>query len=873
MTGNELRESFLDFFRRHGHTIKPSLSLVPPDDPTLLFTSAGMVQFKKEFLGEVPLKFTRAATCQKCFRTSDIDNVGRTSRHHTFFEMLGNFSFGDYFKEESIAWGWNYVTKELGLPKKRLWITIFRDDDEAFEIWKKLVSTDRIVRMGEEDNFWTMGPTGPCGPCSEIHFDYGEGVGCGRPECELGCDCDRFVEIWNHVFTQFDRKEDGSLDPLPKKNIDTGMGLERIAAVMQGTHSNFETDLFRPIVEYTASLTGVDPADAVEQYRIIADHVRALTFLIADGVLPSNEGRGYVERRVLRRAVQRGRDLGMKDPFLYRIVGAVVDVYKSAYPELETKREHVSKVVKTEEKRFNETLTQGLALLDDIIQNLKKSGKKRISGQEVFRLYDTYGFPAELTEEMAVSGGFEVDKAGFESEMQKQRERARAAFTGYEAAGNARPYSELAQELPPTEFVGYTQLQVEARVLAIIVDSSPVESAEAESTVEVVLDITPFYSEQGGQVGDKGVLGAKGLKAEVLDTQAPVSGLAVHKVRLKEGELRVGQTVSAQVNENLRRDTAAHHSGTHLLQSALRQVLGDHVYQAGSLVAPDRFRFDYAHFAAPDKRQLRRVEALVNERIRRNIPVETEILPFDEAKQRGAIALFGEKYGDEVRAVRMGDVSMELCGGTHVHSTGDIGLCLITSESSVAAGVRRIEAVCGSAAYRWVRESEDILGEAESSLNAAREDVPARIRHLLEERKKVEKELARLKSAVVADKVDDMLAQAVDVDGIKVLAVRLDDHDADYLRNTMDSLKAKLKSGVVVIGGVSKGKVLLIAGVTKDLTGRVHAGDLMKDVAKIVGGGGGGRPDMAQAGGKEPSKLEAALEEVPNAVGRMAKAG
>ena len=871
MTGNELRQSFLDFFKRQGHTIKPSWPLVPPDDPTLLFTSAGMVQFKNEFLDKVLLKFTRAATCQKCFRTSDIDNVGRTARHHTFFEMLGNFSFGDYFKEESIAWGWEYVTKDLGLPKDKLWITIFTDDDEAFEIWKKIVPASRIKRMGEDDNFWKMGPTGPCGPCSEIFFDYGEGIGCGRPECEVGCDCDRYVEIWNHVFTQYDRQEDGTFKPLPKRNIDTGMGLERVASVMQGKHSNYDSDLFRPIIEYTASLTGVDPRDAVSQYRVIADHIRAITFLIADGVLPSNEGRGYVERRILRRAVQRGRELEMTEPFLYRIVGAVVDIYKDAYPELEGKREHVSKVVKTEEERFIQTLTQGLALLEDIMGGLKKSGKRQIGGQELFRLYDTYGFPVELTEEMAASEGIELDKAGFENEMKKQRERARAAFAGYEAAVEEGPYAQLAAKLPPTQFLGYVQLHTEAKVLAIIKEGSSVESAGAEAEVEVVLDATPFYAESGGQVGDKGALEAEGLTARVVGTKEPVSGLTVHNIHLEEGELRVGQEVTARVSESLRRDTAAHHSATHLLQGALKEVLGEHVYQAGSLVGPERFRFDYPHYAAPDKRQLRRIEALVNQRIRENIPVEADVVPFEEAKRRGAIALFGEKYGDEVRMVKMGDVSLELCGGTHVRSTGDIGLCIISSESSVAAGVRRIEAICGSAAYERMRNDEDIIEEAASALNAAPEDVPARIRQLFEERKRLEKELTRLKSAQTATKADDMLSGTVEVDGVKVLAVRLDDHDAGHLRSTADTLKAKLKSGVVVIGGVTNGKVLLIASVTKDLTGKMHAGKLVKNVAKVVGGGGGGRPDMAQAGGKDASKLSEALDGVPGIVKRMIK--
>lgn len=873
MTGNELRESFLDFFKRQGHTIKPSWPLVPLDDPTLLFTSAGMVQFKQEFLGEIPLKFTRAATCQKCFRTSDIENVGNTARHHTFFEMLGNFSFGDYFKEESIVWGWEYVTKDLNLPKDKLWITIFTDDNEADEIWKKIVPASRISRMGEKDNFWKMGPTGPCGPCSEIFYDLGDGVGCGRPECAVGCDCDRYLEIWNHVFTQFDRQDDGSLEPLPKKNIDTGMGLERTAAVLQGVLSGFETDLLKPIIDYTAHLTGVDPADAVREYRVIADHLRAITFLITDGVLPSNEGRGYVERRVLRRAVQRGRDLGMNEPFLYKVVGVVVDIYKAAYPELETKREHVSRVVKTEEERFIDTLSQGLVLLDDIMDDLRKSSEKKINGPQLFRLYDTYGFPIELTEEIAGAKGFELDRTGFETEMEKQRERARAAFTGYETDEAQLLYTDLAQTLPATEFLGYDQLESDAEVLAIVKDGAMVESASADSDVEIVLDKTPFYAEAGGQVGDKGVFEADGLKAEVTGAKPSGVGLTVHMVHIEEGEFRVGQTVTARVNEDLRLGTAAHHSATHLLQSALREVIGDHVYQSGSLVTPERFRFDYAHFSAPERGQLRRVEALVNKHVRENIPLQTKVLSFEEAKKLGALALFGEKYGDDVRVVQMGDVSMELCGGTHVCASGDIGLCVITSESSVAAGIRRIEAVCGDAAYKRMREAEDIIEEAGSTLNAGRQEISSRIQQLLEERKNVEKELERLKGAAATDRIGDMLAQAVEVEGVKVLAARLDDHDTNHLRNMTDTLKAKLKSGVVVIGGVSKGKVVLISGVTKDLTKKAHAGNLLKEIAKIVGGGGGGRPDMAQAGGKDPSKLSEALEAVPGAVERMIKNG
>jgi alanyl-tRNA synthetase len=873
MTGNELRKGFLEFFKGHDHTVKHSWPLVPPDDPTLLFTSAGMVQFKNEFLGKVPLTFTRATTCQKCFRTSDIDNVGKTVRHHTFFEMLGNFSFGDYFKEESIAWGWEFVTKNLGLPKDKLWITIFTDDDEADKIWKKIVPASRIRRLGEDDNFWKVGPTGPCGPCSEIFYDYGEDMKCARPDCQVGCDCDRYVEIWNHVFMQFERHEDGSLEPLPKQNIDTGMGLERIASVMQGKQNNFDSDLFLPIIEHTANLTGVDPADAVEQYRVISDHIRAITFLISDGVLPSNEGRGYVERRILRRAVQRGRDLGMEEPFLYKIVGAVVDNYRDAYPELEEKREHVSQVVKTEEERFIQTLAQGLTVLDDIMEVVKTSGRDRISGEELFRLYDTYGFPVELTEEMAAENGFELDMAGFEVEMQKQRERARASFTGYEDAEEMGVYGELAKELPATQFLGYVQLNTDAKILAILSEGVPVESARGEAEIEVVLDATPFYAEAGGQLGDRGSIEAEGIDAKVLNAVQPAGGLTIHKVQLNKGELRVGQEVTARVNESLRHDTAAHHSATHLLQSALKEVLGDHVYQAGSMVSHERFRFDFPHFAAPDKRQIRRIEALVNQRIRENIPVEAEIVPFDEAKSRGATALFGEKYGDEVRMVKMGDVSLELCGGTHVHATGDIGLCLISSESSVAAGVRRIEAVCGSAAYEHIRSSEDILDEVSAALNVPREGIPERIQRLFEERKKLEKEIARVKSAIASGKTEDLIAQTVEVDGIKVLAARFDDQDMDFLRNTADSLKGKLGSGVVVVGGVADDKVVLIAGVTKDLTGKVHAGNLVKDVAKVVGGGGGGRPDMAQAGGKNVGKLQDALDGVPGLVEHMIKGG
>jgi len=663
------------------------------------------------------------------------------------------------------------------------------------------------------------------------------------------------------------------MEPLPKRNIDTGMGLERTAAVLQGVLSGFETDLLKPIIEYTAHLTGVDPADAVREYRVIADHLRAITFLINDGVLPSNEGRGYVERRILRRAVQRGRDLGMNEPFLYKVVGVIVDIYKAAYPELETKREHVSRVVKIEEERFIETLSQGLVLLDDIMDDLRKTSEKRISGPQLFRLYDTYGFPIELTEEIAGSKGFELDRGGFETEMEKQRERARAAFTGYETNEAQLLYTDLTQKLPATEFLGYDQLESDSEVLAIIKDGAIAESASSDSDVEVVLDRTPFYAEAGGQVGDKGVFEADGLKAEVTGAKPSGVGLTVHMIHIGEGELRVGQIVTARVNEDLRLGTAAHHSATHLLQSALREVIGDHVYQSGSLVTPERFRFDYAHFTAPERGQLRRVEALVNKHIRENIPLQTKILSFEEAKQMGAIALFGEKYGDDVRVVQMGDVSMELCGGTHVRASGDIGLCVITSESSVAAGIRRIEAVCGDAAYRRVREAEDIIEETGSTLNAGRREISPRIQQLLEERKSIEKELERLKGAAATDNSGEMLEQAVEVEGVKVLAARLDDHDTTHLRNITDTLKVKLKSGVVVIGGVSKGKVVLISGVTKDLIGKVHAGNLLKEIAKIVGGGGGGRPDMAQAGGKDPSKLSEALEEVPGAVERMIKSG
>ena len=865
MMANELRNKYLDFFKDKGHVIKPSDSLVPRDDPTLLFTGAGMNQFKQMFLGKANLNFRRVTTCQKCFRTTDIENVGMTARHLTFLEMLGNFSFGDYFKEEAISWAWEFIIKEIKIPRERLWISVFKDDDESFDIWRKTgIPEERIVRLGEEDNFWDMGPTGPCGPCSEIIFDRGEGKGCGKETCAVGCDCDRFLELWNLVFTQFDRQEDGTFQPLPQKNIDTGMGLERALCILEGEENIFETSLLKPIVE------GIHRAVAVNEdmpLRIIADHLRAATFLIADGVLPANEGRGYVLKRLIRRAVRQGKILGMDKPFLYPLTSIVTEIMKDAYPYLISRREHVAQVVLSEEEKFRETLQQGIEILEKMLDELKGKKKKELPGDLVFKLYDTYGFPLNLTEELALESGFSIDRPGFDKAMQRQQESARDRRSGGTLQSSLSVYNQLSTELKKTEFVGYETLEDEAKVLVILKGEAMTEKVSAGEEIEIILDKTPFYGEAGGQVGDSGILTNKRLKIEITATRRPLPEIIVHRGKIVQGELAKGEIVKASVDKERRRDIAASHTATHLLQNVLRQVLGEHITQSGSLVAPGRLRFDFTHFKALDNRQLERIEELVNERIRENTAVKIVHTTLKEAREQGAIALFGEKYGDKVRLVRIGDYSRELCGGTHLQATGEIGLFKIVGESSIASGVRRIEALTGKEAYRTMKREVDTLKEIGKLLKTSPLQTLSRVEEVLRTTKSLEKDIECLKSRETVSRADDFLKMIEVVENIKVITARIENAQREELRALLDALKEKMGSGVIVLGTVLEGKVALVTGVTKDLAKEgLHAGRIIKEIAEITGGSGGGREDYAQAGGKNPSKLDAALQEVRNVV-------
>ena len=867
----ELRRAFLDFFRERGHEIVPSSPLVPANDPTLLFTNAGMVQFKDVFLGLERRPYTRAASCQRCLRAggkhNDLENVGYTARHHTFFEMLGNFSFGDYFKREAIAWAWEFLTGVLGLDPARLWVTVYEDDDEAARIWLEEVGIDpaRFRRIGdkpgaprhESDNFWSMGDTGPCGPCSEIFYDHGPELP-GGPPGSPDADGDRYVEIWNLVFMQYNRQPDGTLEPLPRPSVDTGMGLERLAAVMQGVHSNYDTDIFRHLIAAAARLAGVEGTGS-SSLRVIADHIRASAFLVVDGVVPSNEGRGYVLRRIIRRAARHGHKLGLREPFLWRLVEPLVEIMGEAYPELVEGRERAERTIRREEERFAETLEQGLRILD---QELARLEGRTIPGELVFRLYDTYGFPTDLLRDVALERGLELDLAGFEREMARQRERARAA-SRFEA-DYAAP---AALEGCASEFVGYERLEEEATVLKLLRDGREVERLGLGEEGAVILDRTPFYAESGGQVGDRGWITADGgAEFEVRDTQR-VGGAHAHLGVVRAGALAVGQRVRARVDEAARRATALNHSATHLLHAALRRVLGPHVQQKGSLVAPDRLRFDFSHDAPLTREQIEAVERLVNEQIRRNAEVRAEVRPYEEAVAAGAMALFGEKYGDEVRVLSIGDFSVELCGGTHVRRAGDIGLFKIVSESGVAAGVRRIEAVTGERALRWVEENEERLQRVAELLRGRPEEADEKLRQLLERQRRLERELERLRQRLAAGGAGDLASRVVEVDGVKVLAARLDGADAKALRSAVDQWKARLGSAVVVLGTAGEdGKVRLAAGVTDDLTDRLKAGELVNEVAARVGGRGGGRADFAQAGGTDAARLDEALAAVPELV-------
>ncbi len=867
MTGKEIREKFLAYFESKGHSRVASSALVPAQDPTLLFTNAGMVQFKRVFLGEESRPYTRAATVQKCVRAggkhNDLENVGKTARHHTFFEMLGNFSFGDYFKAGAIEMAWELLTEHYKLPADRLWATVYYDDAEAADLWHDLIHIprERIVGLGEKDNFWAMGDTGPCGPCSEIIIDQGEERACG-PNCGIGqCDCDRYLEIWNLVFMQFNRDEQGNLHPLPKPSIDTGMGLERLAAVIQGVATNFDTDLIRPIIGRTEELAGTaygrDPALDVA-FKVIADHSRAITFLIADGVLPSNEGRGYVLRRILRRAVRFGRLLGFKNPFLAPVGQKVIELMGDVYPELNGAKTFIDQVVRNEEERFAETLDHGLKILNDELAELKAKGERVLPGTVAFKLYDTYGFPLDLITDVLQEQHLELDVVGFEEHMARQRQSSRQSWKGGLPGELPLAYQSLG-DLPATTFVGYDHFTAESQVLAILQGEAAVSEAAAGGEVELVVATTPFYAESGGQVADTGTITAPGLLVMVTDVQKLPNEVIVHKGKVVQGQVQVGQTVQLTIDADRRRRIACHHTATHLLHAALRHRVGEHVKQAGSLVAPDRFRFDYSHFAGLSSAELAQIEADIMQDILANLPVEVRHLPLQQALAAGAMALFDEKYEDEVRMVAVPGVSVELCGGSHVSRTGDIGLCRILSESSVAAGIRRIEAVCGPAALAYIQEESQELQAVAQRLKAGRGEVLSKLDKLLQRQRELEKQVETLQGQLAAARSGDLLDQVRSVDGVQVLALEVDVSDPKGLRDFADKLKDRLKSGVIVLGSGKGDKAMLIAVVTKDLTGRLHAGKIVGALAALVGGKGGGRADMAQAGGPEKEKLPTAL--------------
>ena len=853
----ELRQAFLDYFKACDHEVEASASLVPADDPTLLFVNAGMVPFKEVFLGNEARPYVRATSSQRCVRAggkhNDLENVGYTARHHTFFEMLGNFSFGDYFKREAIGYAWDFLTNVLQLPPEKLWVTVFDEDDETADIWLNeiKINPENFSRIGAKDNFWSMGDTGPCGPCSEIFYDHGPEIAGGPPGTPEE-DGDRYVEIWNLVFMQYDRDAEGVLHPLPKPSVDTGMGLERLAAVMQGVHTNYDIDLFRQLIKAAAEITATNDL-ANNSLRVIADHIRSCSFLIVDGVLPSNEGRGYVLRRIIRRAVRHGYQLGVNELFFYKLVAALVAEMGEAYPELIQNQAHVERILKLEEERFAETLEQGMRILEEDLAAMQGSV---IAGETVFRLYDTYGFPMDLTADIARERGLTIDHEGFEKAMDAQRTRARAASQfGSDYSGDLQIEAE-------TAFTGYDHLADESRVVALFYEGAAVDRLEAGQSGIVVLEQTPLYAESGGQVGDHGRLETASARFEVQDTQKQGSAIT-HIGHVTEGVLSVGDSANVYVDSERRQATILNHSGTHLLHAALRNVLGDHVQQKGSLVDPDRLRFDFAHYEPLTPEQLAEIENLVNAEIRSNAAAETRVMSMDAAVESGAMALFGEKYGEEVRVLSIGDFSVELCGGTHVKQAGDIGLLKIVSETGIASGVRRIEAVTGATALQWVADNEQRLQRIAELVKGSREDAEEKIAQLQDKYRSLEKELQQLKGKLASNQGSDLASQAIEINGIKVLAARMEGADNKMLRETLDQLKNKLGSAAVVLGAVDGDKVMLVAGVTRDQTGSIKAGELVNQVAQQVGGKGGGRPDMAQAGGNQPEHLDAALKSVP----------
>ncbi len=878
MNAQRIRETFLDYFAGRGHKIVASASLLPKDDPSLLFTNAGMNQFKAVFLGLETRPYSRAASVQKCMRVSgkhnDLEQVGRTVKHHTFFEMLGNFSFGDYFKKEAIAYAWELVHGVFGLPADRLYATVYLDDDEAYDLWRKSIGipAERIFRFGKKDNFWAMGDTGPCGPCSELHFDLNPGLEAGEPRALIESGSDRFVELWNLVFMQSEQDGAGAIKPLPKPSIDTGMGLERMAAVLQGRTSNWDTDLFTPIIAAAAALAGREARAEGEEavaLRVIADHARSAAFLISDGVMPSNDGRGYVLRRLIRRAFRHGARLGLERPFVHTLTGTVAEVMKAAYPELLTAQPLIARVCRSEEERFAQTLASGQRVFQGLAEEARAAGDGLLTGAAAFKLYDTYGFPLDLTREMAAEEGLGLDEAGFSTELEAQKSRARQSWKGDTRSQERKAFEGLAGA--SSAFAGYDLLTVsEARVLALFRDGARTSELREGEAGEAVLDVTPFYAEAGGQVGDSGRLKNSRFAAVVESAYYPVPDVRSHRLRVLAGRLAEGDTVEAAVDADRRRAVRANHTATHLLHAALRQVLGEHVKQAGSLVSPLRLRFDFTHFQALSPEEIERVEALVNQEIRNDDPVEVKEMSLEEGLRSGAMAIFEEKYGDRVRMIGVGDFSRELCGGAHAGSTGQIGLFKITAETSVAAGMRRIEALTGEEALRHVQEAERQAAEAARVLNVGRKDLAEQAGKLLDLLKDKEHEIRALRQKVLSGSTEPSAESVREVNGLKLLVRRMEDLSPDEARTMADQLKQKLGSGIVLLGGVREGKAYLVASVSKDVSGRISAAGLIKALAPLIGGGGGGRPDFAQAGGPLAGQLDQALESAPEAVARMA---
>ncbi|MBU1709867.1 MAG: alanine--tRNA ligase [Proteobacteria bacterium] len=871
MKGSEIREKFLRFFEENGHTRVKSSSLVPQDDPTLLFTNAGMVQFKRVFMGEDKRDYVTATTSQCCVRAggkhNDLENVGYTARHHTFFEMLGNFSFGDYFKEDAIRYAWDFLTRIIGLPKDKLWVSVFEEDDEAFALWEKIddLPKGRIIRLGEADNFWAMGDTGPCGPCSEILIDQGPAMSCG-PDCKAGCDCDRFLELWNLVFMQFYRDESGKMTPLPKPSIDTGMGLERIAAVVQGKFSNYDSDLFSGIIHRIAATTGKkygeDPRMDTAM-RVIADHARATTFLVADGVLPSNEGRGYVLRRIMRRAIRYGRALGLHTPFLAGIIATVVDEMQAGYSHISDARELLNKVVQNEEVRFLETIDHGLAMLHEEIERLSGAGEQTVAGEFIFKLYDTFGFPVDIVRDIALEKGMTVDEAGFHAAMEVQKQQSRKSWKGKSLAEKGSGIRELLDQGIKSRFVGYDTRRHHSEIITILNEKAEkIAAAQQGDKVSIVCPETPFYAESGGQIGDQGEIAGPQGKAQVHDTVKAGDGLSIHLATVIEGSFKQGDAVELKVAESRRQRIANNHTGTHLLHAALRNVLGEHVKQSGSLVEVDRLRFDFTHFSPITPQEIKKIEAIVNDEIRANTNLQTNLFDRDEAIKSGATALFGEKYDEKVRVVSVGAFSKELCGGTHVGATGEIGLLKITGETGIAAGVRRIEAVTGPEAFQKFQEIEGALIGIADELKTTLPDISVKLKKILARQKELEKEVSLLTARMVIADIDSMIQNAKIIDGVRVISEMIPLDSPKTLREVGDRIRDKMGSGIVVLGGKLNEKVALLAIVSKDLTKKFHAGNIIKEIASTVGGSGGGRPDMAQAGGTLGDKLPEALSNV-----------